>query len=181
MKYTLTLKPDLRNIVDWVSRLPMRERVHALEARLLQMPQLEIEPRHYFSDGAYAREITIPAGSVVTGKIHKYAQINILSKGEISVLTENGIEWVSAPFTVVSPPGTKRVAWAHTECVWTTILGTDEKDPEKIEQLFTTNSEQEWLEHAAQVEKIEERDRAQAVRVLREIVRMSEETEEAKT
>ena len=153
MNYTLTLKPiELKEICDGVSALPMRERVWALEAKLLEMPQLEIVPRHYFAAGCYAREITIPAGAVVTGKIHKFSQINILSKGEISVLTENGIERVAAPFTVVSPPGTKRVAFAHSECVWTTILGTDEKDPDVIERVFTTNSEQEYLAHVAQLQ-----------------------------
>jgi len=155
MNYTLTVKPEpisLKVLCDDVAALPMRKRVHALEAELLKLPQLEIPPKHYFSEGAYAREITIPAGAVVTGKIHKHSQINILSKGEISVLTENGIERVKAPFTVVSPPGTKRVAFAHTECVWTTILGTDEKDPELIEQTFTTNSEAEYLEYVAQLQ-----------------------------
>lgn len=153
MNYTLTLKPiELKQVCDGTAALHMRERVHALEAELLKLPQLEIVPKHYFSDGAYAREITIPAGAVVTGKIHKYAQLNILSKGEISVLTEDGIVRVSAPFTVVSPPGTKRVAFAHTECVWTTILGTDEKDPDKIEQIFTTNTEAEYLEHVAKLQ-----------------------------
>lgn len=171
MKYTLTLKPcEVRAIAGEISELPMRERVHAFEAELLKLPQLEIEPRHYFADGAYAREITIPAGAVVTGKIHKYSQINILSKGEISVLTENGIERVSAPFTVVSPPGTKRVAYAHTECVWTTILGTDEKDADKIEAMFTTNSEQEYLAHVARI-----KDEIAAIKVLNEVAKITEE------
>lgn len=153
MNYTLTLKPiELKLACDDAATLPMRERVHALEAKLLAMPQLEIVPKHYFADGCYAREITIPAGSTVTGRIHKHSQINILSKGEISVLTEDGIVRVSAPFTVVSPPGTKRVAFTHTECVWTTILGTDETDPDVIKDTLTTNSEAEYLAYVAQLQ-----------------------------
>lgn len=135
-----------------VVNLSIRDKVHAIEAEMLKLPQLEIVPRHYFSDGAYAREITIPAGATVTGKIHKFSQINILSKGDISVLTEDGVVRVQAPFTVVSPPGTKRVAYAHTECVWTTILGTNDKDPEKIEAHFIAQSETEYLEHCKQLE-----------------------------
>lgn len=142
-------------MVTEVSALPMRDRVHALEVENLKRPQFEIVPRHYFAHGCYAREVTLPAHGVFTGKIHKFSQINILSKGEISVLTENGVRRVSAPFTIVSPPGTKRAAYTHTECVWTTILGTDEKDPDKIEDSFTTNSEQEWLAHCEQL-KIED-------------------------
>jgi hypothetical protein len=103
---------------------------------------------HYFAPGIYARELHIPAGMTLTGKIHKYSQLNILSKGRISVLTEDGIVEVEAPFTVVSPAGTKRIAYAHTDCVWTTILNTDETDVDKIEKLFTTDDEKEWLEFA---------------------------------
>jgi hypothetical protein len=123
----------------------MRQKVAAFEQELLNHEQVQIPVRHYYSPGVYAREITIPAGTVLTGRIHKYTQLNILSGGEISVLTQDGMVRVKAPFTVVSPPGTKRVAFAHTECTWTTILATEEKDPDRIEQLFTVATEHEFL------------------------------------
>ena len=122
-----------------------REKVLALEAEMKLMPQVELKVMHHFSPGVYARELHIPAGVMLTGKIHKYAQLNILSAGEISVLTENGVKRVSAPFTIVSPAGTKRIAIAHTDCVWTTIHGTEETDVELIEKHFTVDSEEEYL------------------------------------
>lgn len=125
----------------------IRGQVRAIEAEMLQMAQVEIPIRHYFSQGVYAREITIPAGTLLTGEIHKYTQLNILSKGDISVLTEDGVKRVQAPFTVVSPPGTKRIAFAHEECVWTTIHGTDEVDLDKIEQHYIAKDDAEYLEH----------------------------------
>lgn len=129
-----------------IGGLSDRDKVSIIEAEMLKHEQIEIPVRHYFSPGVYAREITIPAGTLLTGRIHKYEQLNILSSGEISVLTHEGMKRVSAPFTVVSPPGTKRIALAHTECTWTTILATDEKDPEVIEAEFTVSTEQEFLE-----------------------------------
>lgn len=127
--------------------LSMRQKVHLLESELLKQPQVEMPVNHYFSQGVYARELTIPADTVLTGEIHKYQQLNILSKGDISVLTENGVIRVQAPFTIVSPPGTKRIAYAHTECVWTTIHGTEETNLEKIELHFIAKDELEYLEH----------------------------------
>ena len=126
----------------------LRDKVFAAEAIMKTMPDARHLTKlfHYFAPGIYARELHIPAGMTLTGKIHKYPQLNILSKGKISVLTEDGVKEVEAPFTVVSPAGTKRIAYAHTDCVWTTILNTDETDPEVIEKLFTTDSEEEWLE-----------------------------------
>lgn len=123
-----------------------REKVAMLEEEMFKHEQVNIPIKHYFSPGVYAREITIPADTVLTGRIHKYAQLNILSGGEISVLTDDGMKRVAAPFTVVSPPGTKRIAYAHTECTWTTILATDEQDPEAIEATFTVATEQEFLD-----------------------------------
>lgn len=126
--------------------LSPREKVQIIEDEMRKAPQVHIPVRHYFCEqGTYAREITIPAGTLLTGRIHKYAQINILSSGTIEVLTENGIETVTAPFTVVSPPGTKRIARAVTKCTWTTILATDETDPDKIEDLFTVETEKDYL------------------------------------
>lgn len=130
----------------------MRQKIHAIEAMMKLETQVEIPVRHYFSQSVYAREITIPKGTLVTGKIHKYQQLNILSKGEMSVWIEDGdIKRVKAPFTTVSPPGTKRIAFAHEECVWTTILPTDETNPDKIEAHFIAQSEAEYLEFCEQL------------------------------
>lgn len=128
-----------------------RDKVELIEAEMLKHERVEIPVRHHFSPGLYAREITIPAGTLLTGRIHKYEQLNILSGGTISVLTQDGMKEVTAPFTIVSPPGTKRIAYAHTECTWTTILATEEKDPDVIEALFTVATEQEFLEFTRQL------------------------------
>ncbi len=121
-------------------------KVYALEALMKVQPQVECKVIHHFSKGVYARELHIPAGVILTGEIHKFENLNILSKGKIQVLIGDAIQEVEAPFTVVSPPGTKRIARTLTDCVWTTIHGTDEKDLDIIERTFIAKSEQEWLE-----------------------------------
>lgn len=123
-----------------------RTLVFQFEEIAKQYPQIELKVKHYFSKGVYARELHIPAGVILTGEIHKFENLNILSQGRIEVLTENGMKEVEAPFTVVSPAGTKRIARAITDCVWTTIHGTDENDLNIIEKTFIAKSEQEWLE-----------------------------------
>lgn len=124
----------------------IRQKVYAAEAWMREMPQIELKVIHHFSKGVYARELHIPAGVILTGEIHKFKNLNILSAGKMQVLTEDGIVEVEAPFTVVSPEGTKRIAHALTDCVWTTIHGTDEVDIDVIEKHFIAKSEQEWLE-----------------------------------
>ncbi|GFO60951.1 hypothetical protein GMST_32760 [Geomonas silvestris] len=109
------------------------EQVLALEKALVAMPQVEITPVHYFAEGLYAREILIPAGTCLTGKIHLAEHVNIISKGRISVLTEDGVKTISAPATLVSKPGIKRAGYAHEDTVWTTIHACEAETVEEAE------------------------------------------------
>lgn len=123
----------------------LRAQVIRAEDEIRKLPAVDLPVKHYFAKGVYGRELFIPKGTVLTGKIHKYSQLNIMSQGELSVLTHEGVVKVKAPFTIVSPPGTKRIAYAHEDTIWTTVHGTDETDVDRIEELFVAQSEEEFL------------------------------------
>lgn len=89
---------------------------------------------HSFSKGLYAREMFIPKGSLIVGKIHKKECLNIVSKGDIYVVTETGSMRVTAPYSVVSPAGLRRVGYALEDTVWTNVFSTNETDLEKLEE-----------------------------------------------
>jgi hypothetical protein len=116
--------------------LEFRDAIKHAEASILECDQTEIDPVHYFCDGLYAREITIPAGTVLTGKIHSKEHINIISKGKIAVATEAGYKEIEAPATIVSMPNTKRIGYAIEDTVWTTIHANPActEDLEQLEQ-----------------------------------------------
>ncbi len=122
----------------------LMRRVEAFEDQIRKLPEVELKVVHRFSDGVYARELHIPKGTVLTGHIHKYTNLNIMSKGDLSIRMEDGVKRVKAPFTVVSPPGTKRIAYAHEDTIWTTIHGTDETDIDAIEDHFIAHSCDEY-------------------------------------
>lgn len=112
---------------------------------------VEIPVTHHFANrgterGAYAREILIPAGTLLTGHIHKYEQINVLLEGDISVLVEDGtVKRIDRPGTVVvSPAGTKRIAYTHAETRWLTIHATRHADLRLIEGECIAKSEDEF-------------------------------------
>lgn len=125
--------------------LSIRDKVNLLEAEMKKREQIDLPVKHHFSHGVYARELFIRAGTLLTGKIHKYEQLNIMSQGELLVLVGEDVKHIKAPFTIVSPPGTKRIAYALTDTVWTTIHGTAETDVDKIEAHFTADSEEDYL------------------------------------
>lgn len=89
---------------------------------------------HHFAPGCYGREIFMPAGSTVVGKIHKHAHLNVLLEGRVTVATPTGKETFDAPRVWVSEPGTKRAVYNHTDVRWITFHPTDETDLEKIEE-----------------------------------------------
>ncbi len=128
-----------------------RDKVNAIEALMAQQPQVDLKFTNYFSEGVYARALEIPAGIQLTGKIHKFEQLNILAKGKMKVLIGDYYKEVEAPFIVVSPPGTKRIAIALEDCVWITVHGTHETDLELIEKTFIAQSEQDYLDSDKQL------------------------------
>jgi len=123
--------------------LDRRESIEALQAIMLASGRaIELETRHHFATGTYTRELHIPAGVVLTGKIHKHDCINILAQGTI-VVTDGGIEReISAPYTFVSPAGAKKAGFALTDVVWINVHPWDgEPDLDLIEQQVITHEE----------------------------------------
>lgn len=105
--------------------------------------------RHIFAPGAYAREMLIPAGTVIIGKIHKHAHLNFITRGRAKVATEFGPMEITAPCTFVSQPGTKRVVHALEDVLWTTVHITEETDLEKIEDYVIAKDYEELTEFLA--------------------------------
>lgn len=127
------LLPASQLASDIVDSVELRHKIERLESAMLQMPQVDLPVKHYFADGMYAREMFIPAGTVLTGAVHLFEHINVCAKGDISVLTEDGAKRVKAPATMIARPGTKRVGYAHEDTIWITFHATDAKTVEEAE------------------------------------------------
>ncbi len=133
--------------VEALPHVPTLAQIKRFEKLILSCPSKldELTLRHTFAPGLYAREMTIPAGIMLTGKIHKTTHINIISAGDITVWTEQGMKRIQAPYTFVSYPGTKRIGLTHAETVWTTLHVTEETDLVRLEADLT-EPEGEMLE-----------------------------------
>tara|TARA_R110000851_G_scaffold14313_5_gene48500 strand:+ start:10532 stop:10954 length:423 start_codon:yes stop_codon:yes gene_type:complete len=117
--------------------LVIRSKIDALEDAMNTRSDVvgasAFELKHHFTDnGMYAREIILPAGSIVVGKIKKEEHISVLSAGFVTELTEEGVQHIKAPYTMVSKSGTKRVVVAHETTVWTTIHFSEETNIDKM-------------------------------------------------
>lgn len=105
-----------------------------LEDQMKQHPQAEMELIHHFSNGIYAREIHMPAGSLVIGKMHRHAHINNISQGVVKVGTAaEGFQEFRAPHQWISTVGTKRMVYVVEDCIWTTYHPTTKTNLYEIE------------------------------------------------
>ena len=156
------------------------DRLDELEVAMLENCEpVHCLTTHMFTDGMYIREIFMPAGSLITSKVHKTEHPYIVSYGKVAVSID-GNEWIeiTAPYTNITKPGTRRVLYILEDCIWTTFhrvddmkseyndLNDDEKEnivkeiEEKILEphinyLTGTDIKQEYLKVLEETKKIE--------------------------
>jgi len=94
---------------------------------------------HHFVDGCYAREIVLPKGSTVVGKIHKHEHFIIFLSGDVTISSEKGSDRINTPGIAISPLGIKRAVYAHEESRIITIHVTDKTDLKDIESEVIAN------------------------------------------
>ncbi len=98
---------------------------------------------NHFSDGIYCRELHMPAGTKIVGKIHKTKHLNTLAKGECLVITTEREKHIEAPCTFESVEGEQKAILAITDVVWQTYHVTDKTDLNEIERdVIVDNFEQ---------------------------------------
>lgn len=129
------------------TRQEVREMIAEVEELMKAMPeQLDIQHVSLHSGSVYAREIAMPAGAIISGKIHKHATMNFLMKGVVNVFSQDGCVQIKAPHYWVSTPGAKRIIHALEDSVWVCTHGTTETDEAKIEEEFIAKDYSEVVE-----------------------------------
>lgn len=107
------------------------DRLQALSAKL---PQLQLDTKHLFAAGMYARVLQQPADSLVVGKAHKSEHFFIVCRGAVLVSHGDGPAYRAEAGTVfVSQPGAKRAISAESDAVYMTVHRTDKTDLNEIE------------------------------------------------
>lgn len=118
----------------------------ALQKYMLQLPQVQCDVLHRFGPGLYIREVSAPAGTLAIGHHQRYEHLNIMLKGKVTMLNDDGTTTtLQAPLMFVGKPG-RKVGYIEEDMVWQNIYATTETDVEKLEeQLLDKNAI--WHEH----------------------------------
>lgn len=112
-------------------------RIDELEAAMLNnLSIINCPLTHRFTEGLYVREIFMPAGSLITSKIHKTQHQFFILKGAVSVWNNDLEEvYLEAPYIGITEPGTRRILYIWEDCIWATSHpNPDNETVEEIEE-----------------------------------------------
>jgi quercetin dioxygenase-like cupin family protein len=92
---------------------------------------------HHFSDGLYAKEVELKAGSFAVQHKHTYDHLSILSKGRVEVLFEGELSReYTAPACINIVKDVNHAVHALEDSVWFCIHATSETDVEHIDKVL---------------------------------------------
>jgi hypothetical protein len=121
-----------------------RKKLNDLEVDMLQEEQVTIPVEHRFSGDIYAREIKIPKGTLLTGRIHKFDHFDIMLSGDVTVSTDNGeVKRLTGLNIMEGKAGKKRAGFTHEDTHWITFHAVEERNPEEMYEFLTCGSFQE--------------------------------------
>ena len=104
----------------------------------------QTDTEHYQIKGVYARSMFVPAGMMITGKIHNFESIGILAQGTMRITNGETSVVVSAPYITVDKPGIKRLGYAETDCTFISIHRTDAEEIADIEDELVSDTFEEF-------------------------------------
>lgn len=103
--------------------------IYKLEQEIMaNLPRVELPVFHDFCHGIYARSLVIPAGTVLTGAVHKDECFFVVRSGSILITTDTGTVQADSGFMSITKPNTKRAGLALVD----TLVTTFHSNPEEL-------------------------------------------------
>jgi hypothetical protein len=94
----------------------------------------------------YIREIFMPAGTLLTSKIHKTNHPFVVTKGKCKVFDGNKIEHIEGPHTGITEPNTRRLLYIEEDTTWLTFHVTDKTDVDEIEKEIIQDRQNNFMD-----------------------------------
>ena len=107
-----------------------------LHKKMLGKFEIDLRIKHNFSNGLYAKEMTVPKGFMIGTHAHKFSHLSILAKGKVLVKTDESEAIYEAPACLEIKEGINHTIEALEDTVWFCIHATDETDIDKIDEVL---------------------------------------------
>ena len=123
-----------------VKKQEFRKNLFKIEDAMHQHPsaitgndfELKNPTKSTFVGGCYIREIFMPAGQIITTKIHKKDHPFFVLSGKIIVVSDKGKQEIVGPQHGITRAGTKRLINVIEDCVFITVHATDKLTVEEV-------------------------------------------------
>lgn len=159
--------------LDSLPEMPWRDKLAYLAWKFSQMEQVQCPLTHHFEKGLYIREISIPAGTLFIGRVHRYGHHVELVSGEGILVTETARVPVKPPHSIYTAPGGQVAFYATTDVVGRTLHAnfSERRDTQALEDdIFESVESLHRLGKAAE-DRIEYRAMIRQYRVDEEALR----------
>lgn len=90
---------------------------------------------HHFSEGVYAKQMSLPKGYKALTHKHVYSHLAVLAQGKAIVRINEVAELYVAPTCIEIIAGQEHEIEALEDISWFCIHATDEKSPERVDQV----------------------------------------------
>lgn len=129
------------------------EAVKYLERYLVGLSQVECPVYHHFGPGVYIREVHMAAGTLALGHSQRFAQLNIVLKGSVAMVTDSGeLKVIKAPTIFTGGPG-RKFGYVLEDVIWQNVYATSETDVDTLEATYLDKS-MDWREYAEQEKRL---------------------------
>ena len=96
---------------------------------------IDLNIKHHFSDGVYAKQMTLPAGHFALSHKHNYSHLSVLASG-VAVVEVDGMETTyTAPACIEIKAEAEHKITALENVIWYCIHATNETDVAKIDEV----------------------------------------------
>lgn len=144
-----------------------REAIMSLEQTIEDTPELqklkiELPVTHHFHAEIYMRELFIPRGTILTGRIHLFDHFELLISGDLTMSTESDEPQRITGYTVIKGmAGKKRAFYAHSDSIFMTVHTSDEHEPEEMYDRMTCDSFEQYSHARKLIDECEAKLREQ--------------------
>lgn len=97
------------------------------------MIEIDLQTKHHFSDGVYAKEMHLPAAHYAVSHQHTYDHVSMLHTGHARVTVDGEAKDYQAPAVILIRAHKAHRIDAITDVVWFCIHETTLTDPDEID------------------------------------------------
>ena len=128
------------DIVSALCNVLATDGVEHLEDSAAELERVDLQLKETMVGELYIREITIPAGTILTSKVWLSSYADIMISGKIAVATKEGVTVLEGYNLLRGKKGRKRCGYAYEDTKWVTVHKSAALTTDGLEDKMTVDS-----------------------------------------